>query len=199
MASKGKKKISLRDLTAQLPDENEILPEILGDSDQACALVSVAILDRALMALLTTQMAKVGDDDLKPMFYGMTAFLGSFSNKIRLCLALGLITKKQATHLNTMREIRNYFAHALGPPRFDVSEVVKECASLWPDDAPVPKKTLHLPPARIKFLARWRAFSRELTAAYVDLLLKSGVLSHEEVASIAAEIRTAQDSNGSNS
>src|ERR1700675_4364745 len=97
MASKGRKKPSLYDLTSQLPqDQTAWLEELEGDSDRACALIAVSMLDRALVSILSTQMIKVPCDEHESLFYGPTAFLSSFSNKIRLCYVLSLVSKQQS-------------------------------------------------------------------------------------------------------
>jgi hypothetical protein len=175
MASKGRKRPSLHDLTLQLPqDQDATLAELEGDSDRACALIAVSILDRVLVGILATQMVKVPADEHKSLFYGQAAFLGSFSNKIRLCYVLSLISKEQAKHLNTMRDVRNYFAHSLGPASFDDPIVVAECDSLWSDSDPIAPRISHLSKSRAKFLTRWKTFSYELVAVYIDLLKRSG-------------------------
>jgi hypothetical protein len=73
MASKGKRKPSLHDLTLENPSGPDLvasLAEVLrsGSSDRACALVLSSFLDRALVSLLSTKMTEVTEDDRKPMF-----------------------------------------------------------------------------------------------------------------------------------
>jgi hypothetical protein len=192
MMSRGRKKPTLYDLALQLPqdDDDSTLIELEGDSDRACALIAVSILDRALVGVLATQMVKVPADEHKSLFYGQTAFLGSFSNKIRLCYVLSLISKEQVKHLNTMRDVRNYFAHSLGPASFNDPIVVAECATLWSDADPIAPRISHLSKARAKFLARWMTFSRELPAIYISLLRRSGYFSDAIIEALTSYIHS---------
>lgn len=197
MMSRGRKKPSLHDLALQLPpdDGDSTLRELEGDSDRACALIAVSILDRVLVGILATQMVKVPADEHKSLFYGQTAFLGSFSNKIRLCYVLSLMSKEQTQHLNTMRDIRNYFAHSLGPASFNDPIVIAECATLWSDADPIALRISHLSKARAKFLARWMTFSRELPVVYIGLLRRSGYFSDAIIEDLTSYIHSHSVSN----
>jgi hypothetical protein len=151
--SRGRKKPSLHDLTLKLPeDADAILAELLGGSDRACALVAAAFLDRALVALLSTHMLGVPQEEQDPIFYGLTAFLGSFSSKITLCYATSLISKEDARYLHTMRSIRNHFAHSMIVTTFEDPEIAAECSTLWSDEDKIPPLIAKLPSYRAKFL-----------------------------------------------
>ncbi len=145
-------------------------------SDRACALIAGAYLDHALEAILTTQMLKIDATSRKNIFQGATAILPSFSSKIRMCHALGLISDDEKTHLNIIREIRNHFAHALGACAFDEVLVAKECDKLWPDDKPVARRAAERSISRAKFVARFAAFAEKLSNVFFLLLKKAGML-----------------------
>jgi hypothetical protein len=159
MASKGKRKPSLHDLTLEDPSGPDLaasLAEITGSdsSDRACALVMSSFLDRALVSLLSTQMREVAEPDRKLLFYGETAFLGTFSAKIRLSYALGLISKNQRDNLNTIKDIRNVFAHSTKVMTFENTQISQHCDKLWPSEKPIPEpiKKLHI--SRAQYCAK---------------------------------------------
>ena len=198
--SRGKKKASLHDLSFVVPtegDQDQVTSELIEGSDKACALIAVAWLDRALIALLSTKMLGVDAAEHKPIFYGQAAILGSFSSKIRLCYVLSLVTKDQAKLLNTMREIRNHFAHSLLPSSFNQELVAKECDTLWVGK--IPGKLSNLPLPRARFVTRWTLFAHELTDAYIGFLNKDDAFPKEHVSHIAEYIRSTPTSNDSSS
>jgi hypothetical protein len=200
--SKGRKKSSLRDLTSKIPERsehNEIIDELRNGSDRACALIAASFLDRALMSLLATQMHGVHIDEHAPIFYGQTAILGSFSSKIRMCYVLSLISKDEFRLLNKMREIRNHFAHSLGPANFEDTLVAPECEMLWNETDPIPELLNHLSKPRAKFLVRWTNFAKILPQRYLDLIKDSKHVSPELSATIAKYIHSDSDSKESNS
>jgi hypothetical protein len=129
-------------------------------------------------------------DKQKPIFFGQTAILGSFSSKIRLCYVLSLISKEQRDHLNTMREIRNHFAHTIGPASFDDSLVASACETPWPDDTYLTVLYKYLSRPRAKFMARWRLFSREFPAAFKELVRKHQYLAKTTTDDMASYIRS---------
>jgi hypothetical protein len=200
--SKGRKKISLRDLTNKIPetsDHDAILAEIYGGSDRACALIAVSFLDRALVSLMSTLMSGVPLEDHAPIFEGQTAILGMFSSKIRMCYVLSLISKEQMQHLNRMREIRNHFAHSMGPASFEDQLVAAECDVLWDDTKPILKNLNQLSKPRAKFLMRWKIISMELPARYLILHKARSGFPASFASSMASNILSAPDSKDSNS
>jgi hypothetical protein len=189
--SRRKSKASLHDLTFEvlsLDDQDIIVNELIEGSDKACALIAIAWLDIALTALLSTKMLGVTVEERKPIFHGQTSILGSFSSKIRLCYVLSLISKDQTKHLNTMREIRNHFAHSLLPSSFEHTLVANECEPLW--DGAISSKLSKLTIPRGKFLSRWTRFSDELTDAYVHSFSKSDAVNEAAASIMAADIRS---------
>ena len=62
--------------------------------------------------------------------FGINAPLGTFSNKIRVAFALDIIGPETFANLNTIREIRNAFAHAKIHISFKTKQVCDACALL---------------------------------------------------------------------
>jgi hypothetical protein len=74
-------------------------------------LQSLALMDHILERLLTMKMPNLSKDLRKSLFENPTAPLKSFYAKIELAYALAIIDKSMHRDLNTMRQIRNEFAH----------------------------------------------------------------------------------------
>lgn len=75
-------------------------------------LVRVAFLEKMLGVLLEGHLPDLTGNLKQDLFNSKNAPLGSFSAKIDVCRAMGLITVEHRTVLHQARKIRNAFAHA---------------------------------------------------------------------------------------
>lgn len=80
-----------------------------GQSDLGKVLIAASYFDNALRLILKSYMVegRAGKD----LIDGPQAPLGSFSGKINLAYALGLLTQQERSSLHAMRKVRNTFAH----------------------------------------------------------------------------------------
>jgi DNA-binding MltR family transcriptional regulator len=85
-------------------------------------MVAVAFIDSFLRGLLTLHFVDLSKNDFVSIF-GPERPLASFSAKIKICHAFGLIGAKTAHDLNVLREVRNAFAHGLRKMNFKTREV----------------------------------------------------------------------------
>jgi DNA-binding MltR family transcriptional regulator len=92
-------------------DLNEFLREFQRESDRAAAVLGAAYLDSRLEVLLREKFVAVPKfvEDL----LGGQGGLSSFSARISICYAVGLMTRRASDDLHIVRRIRNYFAHQL--------------------------------------------------------------------------------------
>jgi DNA-binding MltR family transcriptional regulator len=100
---------------------DEIGKILVAESDRGCALFGACILDDELELLLRSLFRSeyiALKDHIDPLFKG-DAVLATFSSRIKLAFALGLITHKVFKTLNLIRKIRNDFAHTTGLLDFD--------------------------------------------------------------------------------
>jgi hypothetical protein len=104
------------------------LKEFQEESDRGAALVGAALLDARLERLLLAHMlpGKVAGE----LVNGRNAPLGTFSARINLCYALGLITTAERHDLNLVRSIRNEFAHREHGITFSDDRITGLCSSL---------------------------------------------------------------------
>lgn len=130
--------------------------EFQDESDRAAAILSVSLLDVQLEEILTafgadeSSMAEVLRPD-QPV--------GSLGARRRICLALGLISPKEASELRILSKIRNEFAHKLHGLDFNADPI-----SGWVESLEVPRRFF----PHLKFNKRPRFMT---SVAFMNLLL----------------------------
>lgn len=111
-------------------------------ADRATALVLGSILEQGLeLAILSHCVigwnTPEAEAEQKRLFGGSEGGAMSFSIKIRLAYALGVFGPKTRTDIDTMRYIRNFFAHDRSHLTFDDTDVSALCYQLkWIEDFP---------------------------------------------------------------
>jgi hypothetical protein len=111
--------------------------EMEAETERGCALIGAAELDSLLIKVLQRRLVG-GRQNVK--WFESGGPLDSFSARIEMAYAVGLIGPTIRRHLNTVRKIRNEFAHKRDVRTFDEHARVKDwCATLcrWPRPAPV--------------------------------------------------------------
>jgi len=80
------------------------------ESDRACVILAVAMLDQALEALLKARLVPTSSSK-DGLLEGAYAPISTFSARIDLAHRIGLISTKFCRDLHIIRDIRNDFAH----------------------------------------------------------------------------------------
>ncbi len=88
-----------------------------GESDRVHMILSGSTIEDILTAHIFSSLAGEINAEEKTRLFGFDGPIGTFSNKVRIAQALGLITRASAKHINLVREIRNAAAHA--PQKID--------------------------------------------------------------------------------
>jgi DNA-binding MltR family transcriptional regulator len=101
---------------------------LTNESDRGCALFAAAYLDKALSDLLYLSLAR--DKRIEKDLFEGTAPLSSFSARIKLAFYLGKISKECRADLDTIRGIRNEFAHHAQLISFDAQSIADRCRNL---------------------------------------------------------------------
>jgi DNA-binding MltR family transcriptional regulator len=98
------------------------------ESDRGCALFAAAYLDTALADMLRASLVKNKkmDDDL----FESQGPLSTFSAKIKLAYYLGKLSPSERRDLDTIRSIRNDFAHHAATIDFDSQSIRDRCSNL---------------------------------------------------------------------
>jgi DNA-binding MltR family transcriptional regulator len=124
-----------RRLLDELPSSEEMAAAIEGlrlMDDANLVLMSVGYLDYALELLLKAQFIRLTNAEEKRLFDGsQNAMLGTFSSKIRIAYAVGLLLSEIYTDLLIINDIRNAFAHSLHREvYFTDDHIIEDCKKL---------------------------------------------------------------------
>lgn len=87
------------------------LNRIINDLDDRALVLSLAAFAEESLGELLKAFLLQGDSAQK-LLSGFNAPLGTFSARVKMCHALGLITQHQFEDLERLRKIRNEFAHS---------------------------------------------------------------------------------------
>ncbi|WP_052161973.1 MltR family transcriptional regulator [Aquabacterium sp. NJ1] len=112
----------------QLDDFVAFRKALTDESDRGCALFAAAFLDKALSDLL--YLSLVANKKIESDLFDGNAPLASFSARIKMAFYLGKISKECRADLDTIRSIRNKFAHHAEIISFDDKAIADQCKSL---------------------------------------------------------------------
>lgn len=101
--------------------------ELRSGSDRTAAILGGVFLDEHLRLLL---VAFLVDDPLVNELFEVERPLSSFSARIKMAYALGLISKRAYDDLEQIRWIRNAFAHTMHGISFDTEAILAACSKL---------------------------------------------------------------------
>lgn len=102
--------------------------EMLKESDRGLALYATAHIDNEFETILRDKL--VGNANHLDGIFSFNGPLGTFSSKIKLSYSLGLISKTTMNDINTLRKIRNEFAHSNQSLSFESEKIRNLCSSL---------------------------------------------------------------------
>lgn len=103
------------------------LLELKGETDRGVALVATSFLDKLLRDILGAFL--IENKSAGDLLSGFNAPFGSLSTRIAGCLALGLISDREAEQCDTLRKVRNRFAHEV-EVNFNTESVRALCNNL---------------------------------------------------------------------
>jgi hypothetical protein len=106
----------------------EYLKEVKQGNDRATAILGAVYLDEYLREYLESVL--VEEKGLSDELFGAEKPLGSFSARIKMAYALGLLSKEIYKDLNTIRNVRNVFAHGLYEASFVHPDIKALCQTL---------------------------------------------------------------------
>ena len=115
----------------QLGKHPELNSELVNATDRVAALIGATIIDLHLERLLSAFLIDDGKE-VKALISGkdQNAALGSLAPRARAAYCLGIVSKVEFEDINTIRNIRNAFAHQLFDCSFETPEVKNACESL---------------------------------------------------------------------
>jgi DNA-binding MltR family transcriptional regulator len=134
MGERDTNREALRKLSKRFPapaEREKILGRLAKDSDISIALVGASLIEAGLEPLITSVFS-VKDSRLVKEMYSSRGPLSDFNSKILLARALGIINSQTAEFLQSIRSIRNAFAHAKTFISFDHEVITKELTHFKP-------------------------------------------------------------------
>lgn len=98
-------------LDPYLQDYVDLIAEINKESDRGAVLTAASFIDDLLQKTIAAFL--VDEDSAKQLCEGFNAPIGSFSSRVIAAYALGLISPDEQADCNTIRKVRNEFAHTV--------------------------------------------------------------------------------------
>lgn len=124
--------MSLNQLSRERPTSADLqtaMKDLSTQNPRSAAIVAAAYLEDVVRLTLLTKMVSLSNSEDDSIFTG-SAPLSSFSAKIQMLYALGIIGKKVRHDLDAVREIRNVFAHAKVSFDFDTPLIAAKLRGL---------------------------------------------------------------------
>lgn len=98
------------------------------ESDRSSALTAGAMLEDRLGEILRSFL--IAGQQTESLLNGFSAPLGTLSSRIAACYSLGLIDSEEFEEMQTIRKIRNAFAHDWNRVSFEEQSVSDMCNNL---------------------------------------------------------------------
>jgi DNA-binding MltR family transcriptional regulator len=108
---------------------SKMIVKLKDESDRAVALIVTAWVDDALTEMLKRKL--VQDDKVIDDMFRHIGPLGTFSSRIGLAYLVGRISKTVYENLETIRKIRNDFAHTRDDLQFSCQGISDRCKNLY--------------------------------------------------------------------
>jgi DNA-binding MltR family transcriptional regulator len=130
--------------------DNIFKREFEKESDRACVILSVAMLDRALETFLKARLVPISSSE-DELLEGAYAPISTFNARIELTHRIGLISTQLRRDLHIIRKIRNDFAHNIEGCTFEDPSVRSRiielsCSSSMMEALPEVRKTFQKGP-----------------------------------------------------
>ncbi len=123
---------TLKELKKEIPSTDDVMRRLAiaqHASDYEASILPAALLDYMLMQAIITKFIPLGKDHLDSLFSdGGNGPISTFSSKIKLSYALGLISSDTRVQIERVNIVRNHFAHYKDRAWFDEASVKEECA-----------------------------------------------------------------------
>ncbi len=110
-----------------LAEFSRFLPELNKESDRGRVMISCSYLDELIRRILLCFF--IDRETSLQLVDGFNAPLGTFSTRTAAAFALGLISKEEFKECETLRRIRNRFAHDIHAS-FDMQDIRDLCKNL---------------------------------------------------------------------
>lgn len=103
-------------------DPHEYKTHVEGESDRASIMLTAGVLEKYIVYVLNQHMPTINSDERAAIFQ-FEGPCGSFSSRIKMAQALGILNRRQRKQLDLIRVMRNVCAHAHPVITFDTPEI----------------------------------------------------------------------------
>lgn len=172
--------------------------EFANASDRAAAIVGGAFVDELITELIKCHLVTDEASD-KKLFSG-SGPLATFSAKIDIAYRLGLISKTEHVAINTIRSIRNTFAHEMGTATFSNQSIRDKCANIAmprhmevPDFVPPSDEGIESPLLFTASKEGPRGIFQEAISHYMRILTARTIASKKARRTAPKDFESAQD------
>lgn len=156
------KKLMRRELLDIDPDEYKA--HVQGESDRASIILTAGVLEKFLVFQLNQNMPALNSDERSGIFQ-FEGPCGSFSSRIKMAQALGIVSRKHRRQLDMIREMRNVCAHAHPDVNFDTPEIRNAVYALCEAKHHPLLRAMPRPVLRLTFEALCRLLMQEITGS----------------------------------
>lgn len=119
----------IRDRPTQ-EEAQQIIDDLYKMDDRASAIIAAQWLEDSVEDLIYARLINLNKTDYTELFVSERAPLSTFASKIRFLHALGMLPSDMRADLNTIKDIRNGFAHARKKFTFSTPEFSRKCLGL---------------------------------------------------------------------
>jgi mannitol operon repressor len=109
-------------------DLAKFVEELKRETDRGLPLVGTALIDEKLRDTLEAFL--IEKKIAKKLLDEPNSTLGSFSSRLDMCYALGLIDNYEYNEINLLRKVRNEFAHSKHGISFKTDKIIGLCSTL---------------------------------------------------------------------
>jgi hypothetical protein len=172
MASKGKRKPTIRDLSRQSPTAEEaraLRDAFYEGAPMVTAILGLATIEIPLEELLRKRF-KHKDDSTWGRLIGENGPLSTFSQKIIAGYAFGLYGENTLRNLNIVRDVRNVFAHSKRLIDFNDAVIVERLKEAKLPKAKHSEVAKLIRKARMPKLSGYSSYICLCTALYIELI-----------------------------
>jgi hypothetical protein len=158
-------------------DDLEDYLEIFQDeTDRACAVLGAAHLDYLLAKAIEAHLPR-GTEMSDELLFKPEAPIGTFSSRISMAFALDIISRETKEYLNTIRRIRNGFAHKMEIHSFGEDQsIIDRCNNLH---ISIKQAESYPEPHRSDLQKPRKLFEMTVISIQDDLRLSAGMISEK--------------------
>jgi len=109
---------------------NEHTAHVQRESDRSAIILHASSIETCLVYLLKDKMGHLNGEEIKRLF-DFEGPIGSFSNRIRMAHALGLIDRPQKKRIEIIKEMRNAAAHCHDVVSFETEAIRQAVFGLY--------------------------------------------------------------------